>query len=258
MAGEPNQIKWRGVRPTDPEEDIPVKQDTPANLKATVDVAAGQEIEVTQETAADLKATVNIAANQTVEVTQGTPTNLVAQVIGHDTYPIKIKQNIPANLKATVNVAAGQEIEVTQGTPADLKATVIGDDATPIKVKQDTAANLKVTICDSYESQDSKIAAMDNPTNNAILIDTGPLAAGRYDFSFLLSCTVNHKFFYLEHRNTVNNATLHRYSFVVGDYKPLTFPISNWNIAANERFRAKIINDVIGQVDVCLWWTRRT
>jgi len=44
MAGEPNQVKWRGIRPTDPPENIPVTpaagstikvyQDVPANLKA--------------------------------------------------------------------------------------------------------------------------------------------------------------------------------------------------------------------------------
>lgn len=36
MAGEPNQTKWRGIRPTNPEENIPVKQGTAADLNATV------------------------------------------------------------------------------------------------------------------------------------------------------------------------------------------------------------------------------
>ena len=34
--GEANQSRWWGIRPTDPEEDIPVKQFDPADLQATV------------------------------------------------------------------------------------------------------------------------------------------------------------------------------------------------------------------------------
>lgn len=65
MAGEPNQVKWRGIRPTDPPETIPVTlpagstievvQDIPADLKATVTQAAGNTIKATQDVAANLK-----------------------------------------------------------------------------------------------------------------------------------------------------------------------------------------------------------
>jgi hypothetical protein len=36
MAGEANQVKWVGVRPTNPEEDLPVKQADKTKLLATV------------------------------------------------------------------------------------------------------------------------------------------------------------------------------------------------------------------------------
>ena len=38
MAGESNKNKWRGIRPTNPAEDIPVKQATASNLNATVNL----------------------------------------------------------------------------------------------------------------------------------------------------------------------------------------------------------------------------
>lgn len=61
MAGEPNQTRWIGIRPTNPEEDIPVKQDTAADLKATV-TQAEKDRTVTNATAANLKAEVTQAA----------------------------------------------------------------------------------------------------------------------------------------------------------------------------------------------------
>lgn len=51
-------------------QEIEVTQDTPGDLKATVDIAAAQEIEVTQPTAADLKATVTIPTGQDIEAQQ--------------------------------------------------------------------------------------------------------------------------------------------------------------------------------------------
>lgn len=88
MAGEPNQAKWFGVRPTDPEEPFTVIQGTAANLK--VEAA--------------------IAAAQTITVTQATPANLKATVVGDDSLPLKVKQDTAANLKTTtVRSYVGQD-----------------------------------------------------------------------------------------------------------------------------------------------------
>lgn len=100
--GEKNILKWFGIRPTDPEEDIPVKQGTAANLKVEAAIAAGQSITVVQGTAASLKAQIEIAAAQRVAVTQATPANLKATVIGDDALPLKVKQDTAANLKCEV------------------------------------------------------------------------------------------------------------------------------------------------------------
>lgn len=54
MAGESNQAKWFGIRPTDPEEDIPVKQSDETKLNATVTQAA-KDRTVTNATPANLK-----------------------------------------------------------------------------------------------------------------------------------------------------------------------------------------------------------
>lgn len=71
--GEKNRMRWVGVQPTDPEQNIPVKQGTAANLKATV----------------------NIAPNQTVIVKQDTPANLKSQIYSTDA-GIKIYPCIPS------------------------------------------------------------------------------------------------------------------------------------------------------------------
>lgn len=44
MAKEPNQMKWRGVRPTDPEEPFTVISGTAANLKVEAAIATDQKI----------------------------------------------------------------------------------------------------------------------------------------------------------------------------------------------------------------------
>lgn len=104
---ESNQTKWVGVRPVNPEESIPVKQGTAANLKAQVEPITGAEFEVIQATAADLQATVTPAAGAEFEVIQA----------------------VAADLQATVTPAAGAEFTVTQTDLAKLyvgKAQVYG------------------------------------------------------------------------------------------------------------------------------------
>lgn len=103
MAGEPDQRKWFGVRPTDPEEAIPVKQGVAANLKVQATIAAAQVIGIFSGAYAGVKAT----------------------VIGDDAFPIKVKQDTAANLKVEAAIAAAQSIAVTQATATNLKAEVI-------------------------------------------------------------------------------------------------------------------------------------
>lgn len=170
MAGEGNQVKWVGIRPTDPEEAIPVKQGTAANLKAEVEIAANQSVEVVQDTLADLNA----------------------------------------------------------------------------------------TIADSYAEQGSGGDQFTDPTSGSILIDTGELVAGRYDFHGILTCNVAHEFYIFRHRNQANSATLHDWYFYVQAFIPMVFTISNWNVATDERMRMEIYANLTGKVITSLWWTRRT
>lgn len=96
--------------------DWTVKQATAANLKALVDINTGQSITVTQSTAANLKAVVEIAAGQSVAATQS------GDWI--------VKQATASNLKALVDINSGQSVGIS------------GD----VTVKQSTAANLKATV----------------------------------------------------------------------------------------------------------------
>lgn len=98
---EANRTKWVGVRPTEPEEAIPVKQSTPADLQTTVTPAAGSTWEVIQSTPADLQATVTPATGAEFTVSQTDTTKLKvgeARVYGYETatpswVPLIVSQN---------------------------------------------------------------------------------------------------------------------------------------------------------------------
>jgi len=62
MAKEPNQARWFGVRPTDPEEPFTVKQGTYANLKATIIGDDAAALQVKQNTPSHLKSEVTPAS----------------------------------------------------------------------------------------------------------------------------------------------------------------------------------------------------
>ncbi len=95
MAGESNQAKWFGVRPTDPEEPFTIIQGTAANLKAQIEIAADQSVAVTSAAYPNLKAT----------------------VVGTDAAPIKVKQNVAANLKSEVVPSASAIFSNTPARP---------------------------------------------------------------------------------------------------------------------------------------------
>lgn len=170
MGGEPNRVRWRGVRPTDPEEPFTVKQGTAANLKVEAAIAAAQTIAVTQA----------------------------------------------------------------------------------------TAANLKATVCETFISQGIVREFLVNPVANDVVVDTGQLSAGRYDFTQSLCCTVDHSYFQLQHRDAPNTGHVYSFYFALAAYHTLVFSLNNWNMAADERIRIVIATNLTGHVMPAIWWTRRT
>lgn len=95
------------------------------------------------------------------------------------------------------------------------------------KAREETAAMTWVS---------ARVAA---PVANSIIVDTGALAAGEYDFDAALcaadTITVGEGLI-LEHRNAANAATLHNLG-LVGSASSLQLRLRRYTIAANERLR---------------------
>lgn len=158
MAGEANQMNWRGIRPTNPEEDIPVKQATAANLKSEIVPASGAVFAV------------------------------------HNT----------------------------------------------------------------NDDNGVQYVAENNPAGGAILVDTGQLLAGVYDFQVSMASTVNHFYYSFEHRNAANNGTLGAWYMCIIAYNSIWLPVYNLSIATDERLRVRLINSLTGSQGTTISWARRS
>lgn len=86
----------------------PIVVDASGNLEFVP--VTGATFTVVQSNPADLKATVNVAAGQSIEVTQDTASNLNARVGNQVTDKLWVQNNDAADLLATVNMAASQNI----------------------------------------------------------------------------------------------------------------------------------------------------
>lgn len=88
--------------------------------------------------------------------------------------------------------------------------------------------------------------SIENPTTGTILADTGQLAAGIYDFLFMIDGTGAAPFF-LQHRNAANDADINYYvvhNSAAGLF--LSLHVFGFKMAANERMRIAPANDLVG------------
>ena len=190
MGGEPNQAFWRGIRPTDPAENIPV----------------------------DIK-----VCGITLPVG-------IASVIG----------NLPVDIKAH-----SANTPIIPSTPPQ---------NIPVEVKSVTGI---VPVKDSWLLQGSDDDADTNPTQGQISLDTGQLTVGYYDITVVITVTVDHDYFSLEHRNAANDSYLNRIRFMATNEAPNTFYIKNWYFAEDERFRLYQTNNMTGRLVCGMFWTKR-
>lgn len=110
---------------------------------------------------------------------------------------------------------------------------------------------------DSYRAYDCTDFAAVNPAHAAILADTGQLAEGWYDVTYLVGCTVNHYSIMMQHRDAANTGNIDRINTPVAAYIPVVLTLKNIYLAANERFRIYVNNAVVGTVVSNIYWVRR-
>jgi len=232
---EPNQAYWRGIRPTDPPENIPV------------------DIKV-----CGITLPVGIAS-----VIGNLPVDIKAHTVNTPIVPAAPPQNIPVDVKAvTGNVpiipsTPAQNIPVdiksmTGNMPVDVKAHTVN---TPVDVK---SHDVDTPVKNSWVLQDSDSVQVLNPVINTILLDSGQLAAGYYDVTLSMSVDVAISYLGLQHRNAANNATLHNLLFMVSVGASYVLYIKNWYFAANERLRVELFGTMAAWAYGGLWWTQRS
>ena len=91
-----------------------------------------------------------------------------------------------------------------------------------------------------------------NPTDNQILVDSGPLRAGNYLFAVIAGASVDWVYV-LEHRNAANDANLNtqkRYPLAGNDD---FFSPNKIAIGEGERLRVRLVGSITGVVQVSLF-----
>lgn len=115
----------------------------------------------------------------------------------------------------------------------------------------------QVGVVDSWDAQGSVRVGVTDPALNDVAIDTGPLAAGYYDFMCAIAPGPDVKALEYEHRNAANTATLHAMPTRGLADLFIMIKISNWKFATNERLRCTVGVVWAGTVRFSIWWTRR-
>lgn len=255
MGGEPNQVFWRGIRPTDPPENIPVDiKATFGNIPVDIQALAGN-------LPVDIK---SMTGNMPTDIKAHT-VNTPVDVKSHDiNTPVDIKVHTvqtPVDIKAhTVNTPI---VPATppQNIPVDIKS-VTGN--TPI-IPSSPAQNIPVEIKDvdgylpvlpPYEDQDGVYVSVINPSAGDINFDTGPLSIGRYDFMLTMVTDVDHSNFILQFRNSANTSTLNSLCLMTKAYCQITLYIKNHRFMNNRRFRVFQVGDLAGRLAGGIWWTQ--
>jgi len=111
----------------------------------------------------------------------------------------------------------------------------------------------------TWLAQGSAFGAVLNPATNALIVDTGGLSAGFYDFWIILTpeAAINLSYFIVAHRNAANTANLH-YFYPEGPAGwTFQYKIKGWKVEAGERVRIVTVNTWAGQIYAHIWWVRR-
>ena len=234
MAGEKNQMYWRGIRPTDPAENIPV------DIKV---ITANVPVQIT-----------GITGNMPVDVkahTINTPVDVKSHAVNT---PVDVKSmtgNMPVDIKAH-----------TVQTPVDIKAHTVNTPIVPSTPPQNIPVEVmamtgEVTVKDSWLLQGNTACSLADPLDDAIVLDTGPLTEGYYDFMVSIGSNIDHNYWKTQHRNATNSADIGADRFVLKAYYQHTFHINNRYLAANERLRIEQRFDLTGRFYGSIWWTKR-
>ncbi len=234
MAGEKNEMFWRGIRPTDPAENIPVdiKACSVTLPVGIASIAGNMPVDIKVHT---VRTPVDIQVH-----TVNTPVDIKSHDVNTPIIPSTPPQNIPVDVKS-----------MTGNMPVDIKAHTVN---TPVDIKgHDVATPVK----DTWVAQGSDTDSIVNPGDNDIIFDTGQLAVGYYDVFTYLTCTVNHYRFIWEHRNAANNADIDALQFLSGAYSRVSFPLQNIKVVGNERFRVRVDGAITGNVVGGIYWTQR-
>jgi len=98
-----------------------------------------------------------------------------------------------------------------------------------------------------------------NPGAGVLLADTGPLIKGLYSFTVLFaSFTGANMWAELQHRNAVNNATLHCQRIqCYFPNPPMPYPFLLHDIDEDERIRCVMITAGAVDIQVSILWARR-
>lgn len=114
-------------------------------------------------------------------------------------------------------------------------------------------------IAKSWFAQDSSIQfSVNDPVWNTVIADSGQLVNGYYDLLFGVAGNASHFYFDLEHRNSLNNATVERFHFSILAYETCILHLESHYLVHNERFRIIVINNAIGDFIGNLLWYRRS
>jgi len=92
--------------------------------------------------------------------------------------------------------------------------------------------------------------AVTDPPDNAVLLDSGPLAAGVFVLPLLLMSADFQRFVRLEWRNAANSANKQSHIFIVDGSRIFDLSGRSITVLANERIRLVALGEVEGNVQV--------
>jgi len=99
--------------------------------------------------------------------------------------------------------------------------------------------------------------AQTDPADGAILVDTGQLSAGWYDFTIWMGSSAINGKIVLQHRNSLDtgNVKAHRFRIQANDTRE--FQLNNRGMEANERLRVISSPAFVGVVEVSIVYVHR-
>ncbi len=110
---------------------------------------------------------------------------------------------------------------------------------------------------DSWLAQGSVDATVNGVEDGTVIVDTGQLTVGWYDFRIFLTAENNCYRGYIEHRNAVNGANINRFVVSFAKGSGPVFPVLNWRIADNERIRVITLGVSADRYYGGIYWVKR-